>query len=90
MKRIRPVSWSLFLVEVIVLDKSFRIVSAHKTVVFFRAIPRISNGCLGEPAVSAEKHLFEGNECEGVRRIGEQGKVRDELVLGELTPFCVL
>ena len=39
MKRIRIVSWFLFLVEVIVLDKSFCSVSVHEAVVFFRDIP---------------------------------------------------
>ena len=82
MERIGLVTWTLLYMEAVVLDVGLHAGLVHEAVVFLGAISRVGNRHRGEMPVTAEEGVEKRYERESVGRIGVQGEVGDELVLG--------
>lgn len=81
-ERIGLVAWTLFEVEAVVLDVRLHAGLVHETVVFLRAVTGIGNNHGGQTVVAFEEGVEEGNQSQGVGRVGKQGEIGDELVFG--------
>ena len=82
MERVGFVAGALFEVETVVFDIGLYAGLVHETVVLFGAISGVGDGDRWQMCVTVKKRVEERYERECIRRIGEQCKVGDELVLG--------